>query len=202
VSYASPAYQHYAREWLAQTAHLTLAAQGALQRLLDMEWSEGPLPTDRKKVARVLGTTPAEFAVLWEEIAPFFVEQDGTGTMVNEKIERYRREREQWQAQQSRHGKRGAQRRWHPEQVVVDDSQPSGHPIRAGMATPMATRMLNDGSASASASASAPETQRQKLVFQEKADGVRSRRNSAASCWAVLRARGGSVGDERPGAVR
>jgi uncharacterized protein YdaU (DUF1376 family) len=110
MSYDSPAYQHYAREWLASTSRLTLAAQGALQRLRDTEWSEGPLPDDPKKLARILGITIPEFKVLWDELQPWFVKQDGG--LVNQQLEEYRRDREQYRTEQRARGTLGAQARW------------------------------------------------------------------------------------------
>lgn len=83
-----PAYQHYAKDWIAGTAHLTLAAQGAYQRLLDHQWEEGGLPDDLGVLSRFLGT-PKNFGAIWKEIERHFPKGDD-GLRRNKRMEEER----------------------------------------------------------------------------------------------------------------
>ncbi len=119
----APAYQHYAKEWLVDTAYLTLQEQGAYQRLLDHQWVNGALPPSPRDRAALLGVTPVTFRRIWARIRGFF--PDG----LNPRLEEIRRAQQAYRASLSESGRRGAQRRWHGEACGDPNSHPNGQAI-------------------------------------------------------------------------
>lgn len=106
-----PAYQHYAADWLAGTAHLSLEAQGAYQRLLDHEWLNGPLANDPRLLARLLGVSGQRFRSLWADLAAHFPPQPD-GQIANPRLEEERRKQAAYREERARSGARGAEARW------------------------------------------------------------------------------------------
>lgn len=132
----APAYQHFAKDWLVDTAHLTLEEQGAYQRLLDHQWVRAkPLPRAEADRAGLLGCSVGTYQRLWSRLRRFF-----PGGL-NPRLELIRQEQVAFWKAQSESGRRGAAKRW-------GDGDPIGDP----MPTPMATPMAKDSSSSASAS--------------------------------------------------
>jgi uncharacterized protein YdaU (DUF1376 family) len=69
----SPAYQHYAKEFLAETAINTLAGRGMYVTLLDHYWLRDGLPNNTVLLARLCGVTHEEFLPIWEsEVKQYF----------------------------------------------------------------------------------------------------------------------------------
>lgn len=69
----APAYQHYAKDWLVDTAHLTLEEQGAYTRFLDHQWVRAkPLPRLEADRAGLLGCTVEVYQRLWPRLRRFF----------------------------------------------------------------------------------------------------------------------------------
>lgn len=133
----APAYQHYAKDWLVDTAHLTLEEQGAYQRLLDHQWVRAKaLPRVEADRAALLGCPIDTYQRLWPRLRRFF-----PGGL-NPRLEEIRQEQHAFWAAQSENGKRGAAKRWHGDPIP----DPNGEP----MPTPMATPMAENGSSSAS----------------------------------------------------
>jgi uncharacterized protein YdaU (DUF1376 family) len=106
VANKPPAYQHYAKDWLVGTAHLSLSAQGAYQRLLDHQWEDGALPDDMGTLSRLIGT-PKDFGLLWKEIERHFPKGDD-GMRRNKRMEE---EREKQLAYRELQAKRSAKTR-------------------------------------------------------------------------------------------
>src|SRR5437899_3414994 len=82
-----PAFQLYARDWLVDTAHLSLEDQGAYMRLLCHQWIEGPLPSNREELARRLGLKSrrmTQFDRLWSRIGHHFPTIDGSSATEND----------------------------------------------------------------------------------------------------------------------
>ena len=95
-----PAYQHYAKDWLVDTAHLTLEEQGAYQRFLDHQWTEGPLPADHHELARRLGIGPRRLDRLWRRIGKFF-EKQADGRLANPRLEAERAKQAEYRKKQA-----------------------------------------------------------------------------------------------------
>lgn len=105
----APAFQFYPKDlltdenWLA----MTFAAKGAYWQLLSTCWLQGSLPSDTKKLARMLVLSDRKFKSLWEQIAPCF--QEVGDRLVHPRLEK---EREK-QAKRRAQSKGAADKRWH-----------------------------------------------------------------------------------------
>ncbi len=62
-----PWFSFYVADWLVDTASMSLEEQGAYMRLLSHQWQEGGIPSEPKRIARVLGVT---FDHYLAELAP------------------------------------------------------------------------------------------------------------------------------------
>ena len=114
MSTQPPAYQHYARDWLVGTAHLTLEEQGAYQRLLDHEWDSGPLLRNHDTLARLLSVDAPTFERLWVRLQHHFVPYGrGRKYMVNKRLEAVRAQQLTYRQRQAEKGVKGASKRWH-----------------------------------------------------------------------------------------
>ena len=69
-----PQMPWFPRDYQADTRHLTLEEHGAYRTLLDLLWIGNctGLPSDDKRVARMLGITPREWKKIKPELFPFF----------------------------------------------------------------------------------------------------------------------------------
>ena len=65
---------------------MTLAERGAYVHLLCLNWQEGRLPKDPKKLARLLDCSLQEFQQIWEGIRHQFKE-DSQGGIYNQQVE-------------------------------------------------------------------------------------------------------------------
>lgn len=117
---------------------MTHAERGAYIDLLAFAWREESLPDDIDALARLVGVDPLTMAEWWNRIGPCW-KPNGSGRLVNDRLERERRSMLQRRRQRSEAGKKGARNRW--AQTELDS---------AAIALPLA----NDNLASASASAS------------------------------------------------
>lgn len=136
-----PAYQHYAQDWIAGTAHLSLEAQGAYLRLLDHQWIDGPLPNDMEHLSELVGLTRQKFAKVWRRLSKHFP-MDADGNLANKRLEMERKKQADYRMAQAEAGRIGAAKRWHPEP----------------MPTPMALGMAENSSSSSSSFASIGHT--------------------------------------------
>jgi uncharacterized protein YdaU (DUF1376 family) len=138
----APAFPMYARDWLVDTAGLTLEQQGAYVRLLSHQWIEGPLPDNEKELARRLAVTVSVFRRLWGRISEFFPSQED-GRLGNPRLEQIRREQQEFHEMRSKFGRMGAEARW------ATKAQPMAEP----MTMPTGGLLTDQSPASASASA-------------------------------------------------
>lgn len=130
-----PAYQHYAKDWLADTAHLSLEEQGAYQRLLDHQWLEGPLELDTTDLQRRLGVSAPRFRRLWARLARFFPALPD-GRVANGRLERVRADLLAFLERQEAAGRKGAAKRWARHGDPIGD--PNGRTIALQSASPPA----------------------------------------------------------------
>ena len=128
----SPAFQFYPRDFLSdeKQAVMTNAESGAYMRLLCHCWLEGSIPNDQDRLARLVGTSPEDFAGLWPNLEPCF-QSNGNGRLVNPRIEVERKKQEHRRKQARKAGKRSAEVRWGQQysndryKSVVTDRNPS-----------------------------------------------------------------------------
>ena len=62
----APAFQHYANDFLAETAFLTMEGRGVYITLKSYYWIKSGLPNDTRLLARLCALSEAEFIVIWE----------------------------------------------------------------------------------------------------------------------------------------
>jgi len=103
-----PAFQIYARDFLERTAHLSLAEQGAVIRLLCHQWIRGPL--EDRHVGRLLGCAPEE--PLPEAVIEEFFPYNGDGLRADPGLEAYRADLAAYHRKQAESGRRGAEKLW------------------------------------------------------------------------------------------
>lgn len=71
---SAPFMQLYVADYLGDTRHLTTEQHGAYLLLLMTMWrSDGRLPNDDKKLARIASCTPSRWAKIRDEVMEFFV---------------------------------------------------------------------------------------------------------------------------------
>ena len=87
---------------------MSLAERGAYTHLLFMNWQEGRLQKDPKKLAKLLDCSPEEFEEVWEAIQHKF-ETDSKGRIYNKRVEEIRKQSIDRSKKLSRAGKKGGE---------------------------------------------------------------------------------------------
>jgi uncharacterized protein YdaU (DUF1376 family) len=109
----SPAFQFYARDWLADSKvnRLSLAGRGLYFALICMCWMDGSIPDDPNEVAAsIANTTPKEVLALWPKVRERFVPGPEPGTLIQARLEAVRAKQNEYHAKQSASGKVGGER--------------------------------------------------------------------------------------------
>lgn len=86
-----PAFLFYSKDWLEGTAELMPDEKGIFIDLLAHQHQKGNLPTETKRLSRLVGLSEENFIPIWNEIKHKF-EQEGNRT-VNRKLEQVVTER-------------------------------------------------------------------------------------------------------------
>jgi uncharacterized protein YdaU (DUF1376 family) len=84
-----PAFQLYSNDFFVDTITWELDELGLYARLLFVEWSNGPLPNDHKKLAKIAGISPKKFSNLFQICSSKFV-LNGDGNLINVRMEEAR----------------------------------------------------------------------------------------------------------------
>lgn len=115
----APAFQFYAADFLADfnVQMMTLEQVGAYIKLLCHAWTEGGLPNDQKRLARLVGCTPNRFKKIWEGVSPCWQERDGK--LIQKRMEEVRDGLNEHRAKQAQRGRAGAKARWGPKVVAM-----------------------------------------------------------------------------------
>lgn len=114
----APAFQFYPKDFLTdgRVAAMSLEECGAYIKLLCICWTESALPTEPKRLAQMIGCTPAAFARVWPAIRPCFSE--GDGVLRHGRLDKERQKKADFNARQ----KAKAERRWHRSGNAVASS--------------------------------------------------------------------------------
>lgn len=99
-----PAFQFYPKDWVLDTARMTLEEEGAYIRLLGHQWIEGPLPADLHQLSRILGVQIKKMRNLWCTLGKHFPAATGD-TVANPRLEEERRKQASYRELQSAKGK-------------------------------------------------------------------------------------------------
>jgi uncharacterized protein YdaU (DUF1376 family) len=104
----SPAFQFYPKEFLSSSKVLRMSNTevGVYIKLLCLSWLDGSLPADMNKLAPMVGAPVRQFQRMWPNVlAECFAERNGR--LTNPRLERVRRELEQYRDRQAANGAKG-----------------------------------------------------------------------------------------------
>jgi uncharacterized protein YdaU (DUF1376 family) len=110
----APAFQFYAGDYFIDTFLWSNRELGAYTRLLSFEWTNGPLPKDPKKLAKIAIETPENMAKIWHEIGYKFEEIEGN-LLVNSRLEETREIQRKYSDLQ----RQRVEKRWHKNDTTV-----------------------------------------------------------------------------------
>jgi uncharacterized protein YdaU (DUF1376 family) len=84
-----PMLPWFPRDFLSATRGWKLVERGLYRELLDAQWEMGALPNDPDELADIAGAKTSEFASAWPKVRNKFVD-DGSGKLINLKLEEHR----------------------------------------------------------------------------------------------------------------
>ena len=136
-----PAYQYYAADFDEDTASWNNEEVGIYQRLLNYSWVNGwtvneGLPDDPKRLAMIVRCSYKKFQKRWEIISKKF-SRNGSGFLVNRRLEQERSKLLKYVESQRESGKRGAEKRW------KQDGDPIADPISDPIDEPNGETIVN-----------------------------------------------------------
>jgi hypothetical protein len=143
----APAYQWYPKDAETDEAYrlMTCEELGVYERLRDCQWLEGSLPAELEKLTILVGhrMTLRRLEFIWPKIAPCFPD-DGTGRLVNPKLEEQRAQLAAYIATKKIAGRAGG---------LAKAKQTSSTPTPAARVSLVANPTSSSATASATASA-------------------------------------------------
>jgi uncharacterized protein YdaU (DUF1376 family) len=145
----APAFQLYAGDFLVDSADWTLSEMGLYCRMLYLEWANGPLPTDKKRLARATGCDARMLQKCWSHVSSKFVTSDDGLSYTNLRLESEREKQRQYSENQSEKGKKRAEKMW------------EGH---IATAIPTAKPVLQPKDSSSSSSSSSIDKKKEKIL--------------------------------------
>lgn len=135
-----PAFQLYAKDFYAGTAHFSGAELGAYIRGLTWSWDNGPLPADHARIARIFLVDQREFRKVWPVVSEKW--DLGDNGYTNARLEEVRQEQVDYRHNRSDNGRIGAKKRWAKKPKT--DSTANGSAIAQPMAQPSVSQWQND----------------------------------------------------------
>lgn len=124
----APAFQLYSNDFFVDTITWELEELGLYTRLLFVEWSNGPLENDLKKLAKIAGISPKKFTNLFQIVSTKFVQTD-EGKLINIRLEETRQEQLEYRKKQQEKGLKSAEKRWGtPVTTVITTVEPQLQP--------------------------------------------------------------------------
>lgn len=131
----SPAFQFYPDDFVGgKVGMMTPEEVGVYVLLLCLDWNQGGFVEDHERLARWCRTTPKRFAAVWPVLRENFM--DCGGRFYNPRLEQERQKQEQWRQKSSEGGKKGADKRWHPDDNGNGGGHKGGHPAPVAVDTP------------------------------------------------------------------
>lgn len=110
----SPAFQFYPRDFISDENVLAmdLAERGAYITLMCICWTEGSIPSDIGRLARILHCSREDMARMWEVLAVCFVpDPDDPSRLVHPRLEEERKKQAEWREKSARGGRKSGQQR-------------------------------------------------------------------------------------------
>jgi len=147
---SSPAFQFYPADFLfdENVVLMSLAGRGAYITLLCYCWREGSIPADMTRLGRMCGTDSSAMAQLWSELEACF--EKAGDRYIHPRLEKERIKQQEYKAERSESGKKGALSRW----SRVDEENKEVSPHSSAITQPEGELLANDASLSSSLSLS------------------------------------------------
>lgn len=117
----APAFQLYAGDLFVDTFLWSNRELGAYTRLLLFQWTNGPLPSDINKLAKIACENVRKMTQIWQEIGKKFAKNE-QGNFVNLRLEETREKQRKYSEKQ----RERVQARWEKKDTVV---LPTNEPI-------------------------------------------------------------------------
>jgi len=129
---SAPSFQFYASDWAHSVSAMTLEERGAYITLLAWSWEHGPVPSDPKRIAAILGVEKRQASRIWSEIAHKWT-RDAAQNFVNKRLESVRADSDTYRAKQAAKGRASAASRATAVTTAVTTTvqprnQPQGEP--------------------------------------------------------------------------
>jgi uncharacterized protein YdaU (DUF1376 family) len=154
-----PAFQLYSADFYMDTNDWTIEEIGIYTRLLLTEWTNGGLPNDDVRLARIAGCGTKKFQKSWRSIS-FKFHPNGDGKLINTRMEESREKQAQYIEKQREKGKIRSLEMW------------KGH---IAVAKPTAKERLQPEDSSSSSSSSSPLKKEKNITtFAEYAEAAQS----------------------------
>lgn len=121
----APAFQFYARDFLASTSDMTAAEIGVYIRALCVQWDKGAVPADDDaRMARQFGVSVDEFVATWPVVLRRF--RTTKAGYVNSRLEQERKKQADYRQKQAERGKASglARKRTRVEPALNQRSSP------------------------------------------------------------------------------
>ncbi len=125
-------------DFLAATAEWSGEERALYLLALSYQWSMGSLPTEHKRLAKLMDYERRTFDELWQTVGKKFVEQDGR--LFNLRLEDHRRKAQEVSKKRALAGANGAAKRWQQDsnshegangkEIAIAKTLPS-HPIQS-----------------------------------------------------------------------
>lgn len=133
-----PAFAWYPKDFETDEAAacMTLAERGAYVTLLGFCWLEGSVPDDLKKLASLCRCSLAEMKRVWPAVSVKFQLTDGR--LTNKRIEKQRKELEEWTEKSRVGGKRSQANRNQKPTTLATKGQPPGEQVVEVLSKPKA----------------------------------------------------------------
>jgi uncharacterized protein YdaU (DUF1376 family) len=109
-----PAFQLYAADFYMDTVSWDVEVVGFYFRLLMCQWVNGSIPNDLEQIARITGCLSsrkwrANVARMWSECCHKFATLPDSNNLINERLEKTRKEQETYSKGQSESGLKGVE---------------------------------------------------------------------------------------------
>jgi uncharacterized protein YdaU (DUF1376 family) len=102
----APAFQFYASDFLTDTQSWEAFEVGVYIRLLSNQWVNGSLPSDLKRLSRIAGCEYQEMEKAWVILGFKFLDKND-GTIINQKLESVRADKNRFIEKQHQNGLKG-----------------------------------------------------------------------------------------------
>jgi len=142
----APAFQFYPKDFLTDehVRLMSLQERGAYITLLCQCWTEGTLPADSERLARLCGVPSAAFRKLWPALEPCFRPASREDNrLVHPRLERERQKQRAYRKKQAENGKKGGR--------PITQDKPTANPILSQSGFPKESSAFASSSSSASA---------------------------------------------------